>query len=45
MFVMLAESGGVHCPQGSEFSGEDSVFCCSFVCCVLMGCGDAGTIG
>ena len=45
MLVMLSEFVGVHCPQGSELSGEDSVFCCLFVCCELTGCGDAGTIG
>ena len=43
---MLVESMGVHCPQGSELSGEVSVFCCSFVWCVLTGSGDAaGAIG
>ena len=46
MFVMLAESGGVHYPQGSELSGEDLAFCCLFVCCMLSGCGEAAeTIG
>ena len=31
VLVMLAESGGVRCPQGSELSGEVSAFCCLFV--------------
>ena len=45
VFVVFSESIGVHCLQGSKLSGEDSVFCCLFVCCELTGCGDAGTIG
>ena len=44
MLVMLAKSGGVHCPQGSEFSGEVSAFCCLFVWCTLTACGDAADV-
>ena len=46
MLVMLVEPMGVHCPQGSELSGEVSAFRCPFVWCVLTGSGDAaGAIG
>ena len=37
---------GVHCPQGSELSGEVSAFHCPFVWCVLTGSDEvAGAIG
>ena len=36
MLVMLVEPMGVHCPQGSELSGEVSAFCCLFVCMVCV---------
>ena len=43
---MLVEPMGVHCPQGSEISGEVSAFGCPFVWCVLTVSGDAaGAIG
>ena len=45
VLVMLSEFVGVHCPQGSELSGEDSAFCCLLACCEFIGCGDAGAIG
>ena len=46
MLVMLAESMGVHCPQGSELSGEVSAFCCLFVGCMLTASDEAaGAIG
>ena len=46
MLATLVEPMGVHCPQGSELSGEVSVFCCPLVLCVLTGSGEvAGAIG
>ena len=46
LLLVLVEPMGVHCPQGSELSGEVSAFCGSFVWCVLTGSGDAsGAIG
>ena len=43
---MLVEPMGVHCPRGSELSGEVPAFCCSFVWCMLTGSGDvSGAIG
>ena len=45
MLLVLVEPIGVHCPQGSELSGEVSAFY-PFVWCVLTGSGDAsGAIG
>ena len=46
MLLMLVEPMGVHCPHGSELSGEVSAFCCSLVWCVLTSSGDvSGAIG
>ena len=44
VFVLLSELVGIHCPQGSELSGEYSVFCFC-VHCVLTCHGNVGTIG
>ena len=41
VLLVLVEPMGVRCPQGSEFSGEVSAFCGSFVWCMLTGSGDA----
>ena len=46
MLLAFIDPIGVHCPQGSELSGDVSTFCGLFVWCVLTGSGDAsGTIG
>ena len=33
--VVLVDPMGVHCPQGSELSGDVSIFCWLCVLCVL----------
>ena len=46
MLLVLVDPTGVHCPQGSELSGDVSMFCGLFVWCVLTVSGDvSGAIG
>ena len=41
MLLVLVDPMGVHCPQGSELSGDVSILGGSFVWCILMVFGDA----